>query len=89
MKKTLIIALFYILLIAAGGVSSESSYRYQIPKQTQDGWQTASLGDVGIKAKKLVALVEQIRCKKYQNIHSILIIKNGKLVFEEYFEGYL
>ena len=24
----------------------------------------------------------------YQNIHSVLIIKNGKLVFEQYFPGY-
>ena len=89
MNKTFIIALFSTLLISVGGISCEPSYNYQIPKQTQDGWQTVSLDDVGIKKKKLGDLVKQIRRNKYQNIHSILIIKNGKLVFEEYFEGYL
>ena len=86
---TFIIALFSTLLISVGCISCESSYNYQIPKQTKDGWQTASLDDVGIKKKKLGDLVKQIRRKKYQNIHSLLIIKDGKLVFEEYFDGYL
>ena len=89
MKMTFIIALFSTLLISVGCISCESSYNYQIPKQTKDGWQTASLDDVGIKKKKLGDLVKQIRRKKYQNIHSLLIIKDGKLVFEEYFDGYL
>ena len=89
MKKTLTIALFYTVLLSMGGVSCESSYNYQIPKQAQDGWETASLDDVGIKTIKLGNLVKQIRHNKYKNIHSILLIKNGKLVFEEYFEGHL
>ena len=89
MKKTFGIALLLTLSISVGCISCEPSYNYQIPKQTKDGWQTASLDDVGIKKNKLGDLVNLIRRKKYQNIHSLLIIKDGKLVFEEYFDGYL
>jgi len=33
-------------------------------------------------------LIERIDRKEYRNVHGILIVKDGKLVFEEYFEGY-
>lgn len=58
------------------------------PQQTDDGWQTASLNDVAINSKKLQILVDKVCDSTYQNIHSILIIKDSKLVFEQYFSGY-
>jgi CubicO group peptidase (beta-lactamase class C family) len=54
----------------------------------QDGWETAQPTDVGIDASILAELVDHISNDEYQNIHSILIVKDGKLVFEEYFAGY-
>ena len=89
MKKAFSILLLSTLLISVGFLSCEPSYNYHIPKQIKDGLNTASLDDVGIHKEKLGELVKQIRRKKYQNIHSLLIIKNDKLVFEEYFDGYL
>jgi hypothetical protein len=32
-------------------------------------------------------LVNRIYGKQYKNVHSIVIIKDGKLVFEEYWAG--
>src|SRR6185369_12060215 len=32
-------------------------------------------------------LIERIRKNTYKNIHSLLLIKNGKLILEEYFPG--
>ncbi len=61
---------------------------YLIPEKKNDGWQTAGLDDVGINEKKLRKLIKLIHREKYQNIHSILIVKDGRLVFEEYFGGY-
>jgi len=82
--KALILVLFCAVLL----LSCQSSYTYQIPEQTTDGWQTASLDDVGIDEKTLGELVERIHDNTYQNIHSVLIVKDGELVFEEYFGGY-
>jgi len=43
------ITLIVTLLIPILWLSCESSFTFQIPKQTKDGWQTASIDDVGIK----------------------------------------
>jgi CubicO group peptidase (beta-lactamase class C family) len=39
--------------------------------------------DVGL----IAALFERINDQSYKNIHSVLLVKNGKLVVEEYFPG--
>lgn len=61
---------------------------FRVPEQTDDGWQTGNLDQAGINPKKLRAAVDRVHDDVYQNIHSILIVKDGKLVFEEYFPGY-
>lgn len=58
------------------------------PEQTDDGWQTASLDEVGIDRAKIDQAVALIQDDTYQNVHAILIVKDGKLVFETYFSGY-
>ena len=88
MKKTPLKALIIILFCAVLLLFCRSSYIYQIPEQTNDGWQVAGLDDVGIDEKTLSKLIERIHDNTYQNVHSILIVKDGKLVFEEYFGGY-
>jgi hypothetical protein len=59
-----------------------------MPPQTGDGWQTADPASVGLDAKKLDQAVAGIRDGTYQNVHSLLVVKDGKLVFEEYFRGH-
>ena len=66
----------------------EHEYMYRIPEQTNDGWITDSLEEVGMRAEPLSDMMKRIQDKEYQNVHGILIVKDGKLVFEEYFEGY-
>jgi CubicO group peptidase (beta-lactamase class C family) len=83
-------ALLLVLCCAVWVVSCapEPGHVYQIPEQTNDGWATASLDDVGMNKELLGELIERIDRKEYRNVHGILIVKNGKLVFEEYYEGY-
>lgn len=64
------------------------SYTYQVPEQTNDGWKTDNLTEVGINSEKLFEAVDYINVGIFNQVHSILIIKNGKLVFEEYFKGH-
>lgn len=64
------------------------SYQVTVPEQTGDGWETASLSDVGMSENLIVDLIDRIRINLYQNVHSIVIVKDEKLVFEEYFPGH-
>ena len=60
---------------------------YENPEQTGDGWETASLSSVGMDDAPLLELLDDLERIQEANIHSLVIIKDGKLVFEEYFEG--
>ena len=66
----------------------ERTYTYMQPEKVGDGWETASLIETDIDSKKIDAMMHAILGGNDKNIHSILLIKNGKLVFEEYFYGY-
>jgi CubicO group peptidase (beta-lactamase class C family) len=66
----------------------QREYTYQQPEAIDDGWETASLNETDIDAEKINEMMLDILSGNDKNIHSILLIKNGKLVFEEYFYGY-
>ena len=63
-------------------------YDYHPPDTTDDGWETGHIKGVGVDLAPLKSMVESIINKKIQNIHGLLLIKDGRLVFEEYFDGY-
>jgi CubicO group peptidase (beta-lactamase class C family) len=50
-------------------------------------WETASPISVGFDQALLQTLVQKIREGEFENIHSLLVIRGGKLVVEEYFWG--
>jgi len=60
---------------------------YTVPREVNDGWNTGHLSSVGLDTDLIENLLTQIRNDIYKNIHSILIVKNGRLVVEEYFSG--
>jgi len=63
-------------------------YEYKAPEKVNNDWQTATIDEVGLDTQILSKLIARIHADKYKNIHSILIVKNGKLVLEEYFGGH-
>jgi len=62
-------------------------HTYEIPVKTDDGWETSSLRKEGVNSENLTRLIADILNGKYKDIHSIVIVKDGKLIFEEYFSG--
>ena len=50
-------------------------------------WEVGTLAEADIDEARLDALVAEIESQRLENIHSVLIVKDGKLVFERYFEG--
>ncbi|HUX55986.1 MAG TPA: serine hydrolase [Bacteroidales bacterium] len=61
---------------------------YNTPQSYDDGIETASLNSVGMDSLPVIEMMNYLNSKDGHKIHNILIIKDNKLVFEEYFEGY-
>jgi CubicO group peptidase (beta-lactamase class C family) len=71
-----------------GETVGKCNYMYRIPNKTDDGWDTASLAEAGINPSTIIDLVGKILNGDFPNVHSVILVKNGKLVLEEYFPGY-
>jgi len=65
-----------------------NNYNYTIPEVFDDGLETSSLESVGLDLVPIVEMMNYINSTEGHVIHNILILKNNKLVFEEYFKGY-
>jgi CubicO group peptidase (beta-lactamase class C family) len=66
----------------------QTQYRYTFPVETPDGWKVDDLRLSRVDLPKIEAVVEKVLRGKYPHIHSLLIVKDGKLVLDEYFYGY-
>jgi len=53
-----------------------------------DGLETGTLSSVGLDSVPIIKMMDYLNSNSWHTIHNILILKNNKLVFEEYFKGY-
>jgi CubicO group peptidase (beta-lactamase class C family) len=60
----------------------------QIPAKLNDGLPVAEPSCVGISLEKLQELDNAITKNEFEKITSVLIARNGKLVFEKYYNGF-
>jgi len=88
MKKTILLISILSLLFFSCKQNSSSHYTYRPPENIYDGLDVGSLDEVNIDPLLIEKAVDSISQGKYKGIHSILIFKDGKLVFEEYFKGH-
>src|SRR5688572_20264549 len=68
-------------------------YRYTPPLQLNDGWPVAAPEDVGIDRAAIEQFVQLLIDLPMDSltstqVHSLLIVRRGKLVVDEYFHGY-
>lgn len=68
-------------------VLPELPYRLR-PPAPDSGWETATPADVSIRAGHLEATVRAVTHGDAGLLHSLLVVRYGKLVLEEYFHGY-
>jgi len=68
--------------------SAINGYKYMPPLSFDDGLETASLESEGMKIDPIIDMMNYLNSNHSHTIHNILITKNNKLVFEEYFNGY-
>ena len=83
MKRSLAFLWFVILVWSCSPAPT-----FHTTKLNSNDWLKADPQEVGINHLQLNKVVEQIHEGAYKNIHGILIIKDDKLIFEEYFRGY-
>ncbi len=69
-------------------VNIENTYSYTTPLEFNDGLETGTLSSVGLDSVPIINMMDYLNSNPSHVIHNILILKNNKLVFEEYFKGY-
>ena len=75
--------------IAVAQTIREHEYTYKVPVGIDDGWQISSLKKEGVDVGPINERMQDILNghDEVRNVHSVLLVKNGKLVLEEYFYG--
>jgi len=67
---------------------SSGQYTYQPPENINDGIEVGTLNEVDIDTSIISKAVNEIQRGRFREVHSILIFKDNRLVFEEYFKGH-
>lgn len=80
-----LIIFFFILSYSCTQHENSTSNK---PEQLDDGIQTSTLSDVGLDEKLINEMQDSITAGAYPNIHSVLIFRNNKLVYEKYWPGH-
>ncbi|MGJ4952455.1 serine hydrolase domain-containing protein [Bradyrhizobium sp. HKCCYLS20291] len=57
------------------------------PATLEDGWTIAKPDEMGLDGARLCAIAERLRATN-ANVHGVVIVRGGKLVFEQYFAGF-
>ncbi|MGD8534878.1 MAG: serine hydrolase [Candidatus Aminicenantes bacterium] len=77
-----LLAVFSFITSCKG--NNDFDYEYQRPELLNDGWQVSTLENEGIDEDGIRDLMNLIH-SDYDFMYSLLIVRNGKLVLEEYF----
>jgi len=82
--KTMILSLLFL-----GCYNNDNGqYKYRQPENINDGFDVGTLDEVNIDTDLISRGVDRILGGRYKEVHSMLIYRDGKLVFEEYFQGH-
>lgn len=89
-KKVWLVLIFFFLISGCQHVDEEApDYQYSVPEQLDDGIGVSSPSAEGMDAALIEEMVNDILTSMaYNRVHGLLILKNGKLVLEEYFKGW-
>ena len=77
----------YVFILCSCSFLKPAQATYHVPEQTDDGWETASLEAVGMDARRMEDFMNDLANYSDHWVHGVIVIKEGKLVFEEYFPG--
>ena len=63
-------------------------YVYEVPENVEGGWEVDHLENAGMKMEHIQELFQKHNEGEFEQQHAVLIIKDGKLVVEEYYRGW-
>jgi CubicO group peptidase (beta-lactamase class C family) len=69
-------------------LKGKDTYEYKIPANLRDDLPVGNINKTTLDTMLLKEMMQKIITGIYPNVHSVLIIKDGKLVFEQYFYQY-
>jgi len=76
------------LLTSAGVSQNPTPSTPRRPATLADGWKIGTADSAGLDPARLSALTEAVRSWPELGVHAILIERGGRLVYEEYFDGF-
>ena len=86
-----LLAVILALAVSACDITSrdmnDNDRQLPVPGKTDDGWEVASLGSVGMNPEDFFRLMDRLDRTSEHRIHGILVVKDGRLVFEKYYPG--
>ncbi|MDQ3950397.1 MAG: beta-lactamase family protein [Gemmatimonadota bacterium] len=89
MLRTLLYQSLLLALLPASTAAQEGTpVRYGPPVLLEDGWKTAHADSLGVDSQRLAKLTESLRAWPELGVHAILIERDGRLIYEEYFDGF-
>jgi CubicO group peptidase (beta-lactamase class C family) len=69
------------------GQEDSFSYTYEVPEEMGDGWEPSSLSGIGLDPDRFEDLMFALNDLGDHHVHSILLARENRLAFEEYFDG--
>jgi CubicO group peptidase (beta-lactamase class C family) len=75
------------LMLATLSQAAAAEIGCGVPGARDDGWPVAAPEEVGLNSATLCPVVTWLESYKPANVHAIVVIRHGKLVFEHYFTG--
>lgn len=89
-RKAFIIALVAAFILAGCNrlKDPDANYKYDMPNDAGSEFKIASLADEQVDEEPITRLTNAIIREQYKRIDGLLILKNNKLIYENYFHGY-
>ncbi len=88
MKKAIFLFIALSILNVSCQLDSSGQYTYRRPENIYDGFDVGTLEEVHIDGRLIAKAVDRIYQGKFTEVNAMLIYKDNKLVFEEYFQGH-
>ena len=88
LMKLKVLVVGILTTISMGGMFAHSHLRQEAPPlQLNDGISIGTLKETGFNEELIFAMTDSILAGVYTNVHSVLLLRNNKLVYERYFDG--
>jgi hypothetical protein len=86
-RAVVLAACVTLSLGGCGDGQPTGGYRYAVPAGLDGDWPVASLGAVGSDIPSVERMIDRINTVEYAGIDSVLLVRDGSLALEEYFNG--